>query len=106
MGSVKVAGNYAADILPNISAKKAGYPIVLYLDSKTNEYVEEFSTSNFIAVDKATGAFVTPLSSAILPSITNKSLMQLAADEGHTVYHPFSFSCMISLCNCAVLHLM
>eukprot|EP01036_Dinobryon_divergens_P023586 gene23586-31946_t len=85
VGSVKVAGNYAADILPNISAKKAGYPIVLYLDSKTNEYVEEFSTSNFIAVDKATGAFVTPLSSAILPSITNKSLMQLAADEGHTV---------------------
>ena len=44
--------------------------------------MEEFSTSNFIAIDKATGAYVTPKSEAILASITNKSLMQLAADEG------------------------
>lgn len=85
VGNVKVAGNYAADILPNSSSKKKGFPIVLYLDSKTNTYVEEFSTSNFIAVDKETQAFVTPKSNAILPSITNKSLMEIAADEGHVV---------------------
>lgn len=45
---------------------------------------EEFSTSNFVAVDK-TGVYVTPDSAAILPSITNKSLMQLAQDSGVVV---------------------
>lgn len=54
------------------------------LNVKTNEFVEEFSTSNFIAIDAAQ-RFITPASSAILPSITNKSLMELARDEGHEV---------------------
>jgi branched-chain amino acid aminotransferase len=84
VGNVKVAGNYAADILPNMAAKKKGFPIALYLDSKTNSYIEEFSTSNFIAISKD-NKFVTPNSDAILPSITNKSLMEIAADEGHEV---------------------
>ena len=82
VGAAKVAGNYAADLLPNMAAKKAGFPIALYLDAKTNTLVEEFSTSNFIAVDKVSGAYVTPKSDAILASITNKSLMELATDEG------------------------
>lgn len=43
----------------------------LYLDAKTNQYVEEFSTSNFVAIS-STGAFVTPDSPTILPSITKK----------------------------------
>ena len=42
VGSSKVAGNYAADLLPNMEAKKAGYPIGLYLDAKTNSLIEEF----------------------------------------------------------------
>ena len=84
VGNVKVAGNYASDLLPNVAAKKAGYPIGLYLDAKTNTYVEEFSTSNFLAIDK-NGAYVTPKSEAILASVTNKSLMELAADEGMDV---------------------
>jgi branched-chain amino acid aminotransferase len=84
VGAAKVAGNYAADLLPNMGAKKAGYPIALYLDAKTNTYVEEFSTSNFLAIDK-NGVYVTPKSDAILASITNKSLMELAADEGMKV---------------------
>lgn len=84
VGSAKVAGNYAADLLPNMAAKKAGYPIGLYLDAKTNSFVEEFSTSNFLAIDK-NGAYVTPRSDAILASVTNKSLMELAADEGMDV---------------------
>jgi branched-chain amino acid aminotransferase len=85
VGAAKVAGNYAADLLPNMAAKKAGFPIALYLDAKTNKYIEEFSTSNFLAIDKSTGAYVTPKSEAILASITNKSLMELAADEGMDV---------------------
>jgi len=84
VGAAKVAGNYAADLLPNMAAKKAGYPIALYLDAKTNTYVEEFSTSNFLAIDK-NGVYVTPKSDAILASITNKSLMELAADAGMKV---------------------
>jgi branched-subunit amino acid aminotransferase/4-amino-4-deoxychorismate lyase len=67
----QVAGNYAADLLPNLLGKKKGYPIGLYLDSKTNTYVEEFSTSNFVAITKD-NKFVTPKSPTILPSITNK----------------------------------
>eukprot|EP00953_Heterococcus_sp_UTEX-ZZ885_P033258 17321-Heterococcus_DN1.PRE.1 len=59
VGAVKVAGNYAADMLPNVEAKKAGYPIGLYLDAKTNTYVEEFSTSNFLAITKDNNAIIT-----------------------------------------------
>lgn len=86
VGAAKVAGNYAADLLPNMEAKKNGYPIGLYLDAKTNTYIEEFSTSNFLAIDK-NGAYVTPKSDAILASITNKSLMELAAAGGRDVQH-------------------
>lgn len=48
--------------------------------------VQEFSTSNFFAVTHD-NKFVSPDSPAVLPSITNKSLMQLAEDEGMTVEH-------------------
>jgi len=85
VGNVKVAGNYAADILPNTLSKKQGYPISLYLDAKTNSYVEEFSTSNFVGICHGTNTYVTPRSPSVLPSITNKCLMQIAEDEGMTV---------------------
>lgn len=39
VGHVKVAGNYAADLLPNSEMKERGFPIALYLDAKTNSYV-------------------------------------------------------------------
>lgn len=81
VGSAKVAGNYAADLKPNMRAKKEGYSVGLYLDAKTNSFVEEFSTSNFLAIDKH-GAYVTPKSPTILASVTNKSLMDIATDEG------------------------
>jgi branched-chain amino acid aminotransferase len=85
VGSVKVAGNYAADLLPNMLSKKKGYPIGLYLDAKTRTLVEEFSTSNFVGIDNSQKKYVTPISPSVLPSITNKSLMQIAKDEGFTV---------------------
>lgn len=83
VGNVKVAGNYAADLLPNIMGKKAGYPINLYLDAQNRRTVEEFGTSNFIALKNNT--YVTPDSKSVLPSITNKTLMQLAEDRGMKV---------------------
>mmetsp|Transcript_37780 Transcript_37780/g.43155 ORF Transcript_37780/g.43155 Transcript_37780/m.43155 type:complete len:421 (+) Transcript_37780:26-1288(+) len=85
VGHVKVAGNYAADLLPNMLSKKKGFPIGLYLDAKTQTTVEEFSTSNFVGINLKENKFVTPQSSSVLPSITNKSLMTLASDEGLTV---------------------
>ena len=86
VGGVKVAGNYAADLLPNTESKQQGFPISLYLDAATRSVVEEFSTSNFVGIKRDTNTFVTPASPSVLPSITNKSLMALAAQElGMTV---------------------
>jgi len=85
VGAVKVAGNYAADLLPNMLGKKAGFPISLYLDAETRTYVEEFSTSNFVGIDNKEKKYVTPRSPSVLPSITNKSLMTIAEAEGYEV---------------------
>ena len=87
VGNVKVAGNYAADLLPNQQSKKKGYPIGLYLDAATQTMVEEFSTSNFVGIDKENKKYITPYAErSVLPSITNKSLMTLAEKElGYTV---------------------
>jgi len=76
-GAVKAGGNYAADLLPLKQAKAQGFGTTLYLDCVERKYVEEFSVSNFIGID-SNGAYVTPKTSSILPSITNKMLMQLA----------------------------
>ncbi len=83
VGDCKVGGNYAAGLRGEIYGKKKGYPIVLYLDPKEKRYLDEFSTSNFIGIKGNT--YVTPHSESILPSVTNKSLSQLAADMGMTV---------------------
>lgn len=79
-GSYKVGGNYAASLYAGIEAKKAGYPAVLYLDPKEHKYVDEFSSSNFFGIKENT--YITPLSETVLPSITNKSLEQVAKDLG------------------------
>jgi branched-chain amino acid aminotransferase len=84
VGNVKVAGNYAAGMRGDFEAKAKGYAISLYLDSATRTYLDEFSTSNFLGIT-ADKRYVTPKSGSILPSITNKSLMQLAEDMGFTI---------------------
>jgi len=84
MGDVKVGGNYAASLYAHESAKHAGYPVELYLDAKTHTLVEEFATSNFLGIKKD-GAYVTPDSHSVLPSVTNNTLKQIAADLGMKV---------------------
>tara|TARA_B100000749_G_scaffold280707_1_gene278194 strand:+ start:126837 stop:127859 length:1023 start_codon:yes stop_codon:yes gene_type:complete len=84
MGHVKAAGNYAAGLLPTKLAKSNGFDMVLYLDAKTRQNVEEFGTSNFIALTED-GKYITPDSGTILPSITNDSLIQICKDKGITV---------------------
>ena len=84
VGNVKVAGNYAASLYAHEKAKHAGYPVELYLDAKEHKYIEEFATSNFIAITKD-GKYVTPKSTSILPSVTNMTLRQIAEDLGMPV---------------------
>lgn len=81
VGNVKAAGNYAAGMRADFDTKAKGYPISLYLDSTHHEYVDEFGTSNFLAITKE-NTYVTPDSSSVLPSITNKSLQAIAQDMG------------------------
>jgi branched-chain amino acid aminotransferase len=82
-GKYKVGGNYAASLVAGKKAKEGHYSAVLYLDSKENKFIDECGPANFFGIKKNT--YVTPLSDSILPSITNKSLMQLARDMGLTV---------------------
>ena len=81
VGNVKAAGNYAAGMMGDLEGKEMGYPICLYLDSAEHKYIDEFGTSNFLAITRD-GKYITPKSTSILPSVTNKSLEQIAADFG------------------------
>ncbi|MBD3314877.1 MAG: branched-chain amino acid aminotransferase [Chitinivibrionales bacterium] len=85
VGNVKVAGNYAAGMKGDMSGKEKGFPICLYLDSATHSYIDEFGTSNFLAITDDGSRYVTPDSSSVLPSITNKSLQRIARDFGLSV---------------------
>lgn len=79
-GTFKVGGNYAASLTAGDKAKKLGYSAVLYLDAKEKKYIDECGPANFFGIKDNT--YVTPKSESILPSITNKSLIQLAEDIG------------------------
>ena len=81
MGDVKVGGNYAASLFAHEKAKHDGWPVELYLDAKSHKFVEEFATSNFAGISRS-GAYVTPDSKSILPSVTNMTLRQCAEDLG------------------------
>ena len=79
-GRWKVGGNYAASLEAGERAHSLGYSAVLYLDPKEKKYLDECGPANFFAIKD--GKYITPASESILPSITNKSLMQLARDMG------------------------
>src|SRR5574344_2044251 len=79
-GIYKVGGNYAASLRANQLAHELGYACEFYLDAKEKKYMDECGAANFFGIKNNT--YVTPKSTSILPSITNKSLMQLAEDLG------------------------
>ncbi len=79
-GIYKVGGNYAASLRANKKAHDLGYSCEFYLDAKEKKYIDECGAANFFGIKDNT--YITPKSSSILPSITNKSLMQLAEDMG------------------------
>ncbi|KAG0271277.1 hypothetical protein BGZ95_000920 [Linnemannia exigua] len=103
-GAAKLGGNYAPVLKHSSDAKARGYPITLHLDSKTHTNVDEFSTSNFVALtapssssssseEEAQPTFCAPESPSILNSVTKQSLVQLAKSFGWQVENrviPFS----------------
>jgi len=80
VGHVKVGGNYAASLLPLKLAKNDGFDEVLYLDSKEHQYIEETGSSNVFFIFEGK-RLITPKSNSILPSITRKSVVQIAKEE-------------------------
>lgn len=82
-GRYKVGGNYAASLAANKMAHGAGYASEFYLDAKEKKYIDECGAANFFGIKD--GKYITPKSSSILPSITNRSLQQLAKDLGMEV---------------------
>ena len=83
MGKYKVGGNYAASLVAGQRAHEMGYSAVFYLDAKAKKYIDECGAANFFGIKNNT--YVTPKSSSILPSITNKSLMVIAEEMGMKV---------------------
>ena len=83
MGKFKVGGNYAASLVAGEKAHELGYSNVFYLDASEKKYIDECGAANFFGIKG--NSYITPKSSSILPSITNKSLMTLAEEMGMKV---------------------
>ena len=77
-GSIKIGGNYAASLVAGEKAHDLGYAVMLYLDPKEKKYLDECGAANFFGIRG--NSYITPDSESILPSITNKSIRQIAED--------------------------
>ena len=85
-GNIKAGLNYAMSLRPTMEAHRNGYAENIYLDSQSRTYIEETGGANVLFV-KEDGTLVVPKShtDSILPSITRRSLVQVAKDLGMTV---------------------
>ncbi|CRG88517.1 Putative branched-chain-amino-acid aminotransferase TOXF [Talaromyces islandicus] len=91
-GSGKVGGNYAPVWPHQMKARSNGFGITLHLDSNTRTFVEEFSTSGFIGIDKTRTLYI-PDSPNAITSITSDSLATISESIGFQVKRekiPFS----------------
>ena len=78
-GHIKAGLNYAMSLYAIVDAHEQGYDENVYLDSATRTYIEETGGANILFVTKD-GKVITPKSDTIQPSITRRSLMQVAKD--------------------------
>ena len=78
-GDVKAGLNYAMSLYNIVDAHEKGFDENVYVDSATRTHIEETGGANVIFVTKD-GKLVTPKSDTILPSITRRSLLQVAKD--------------------------
>ena len=84
VGSIKASGNYAPCFKASKQIKAVGYDEVLFLDAKSDAFVEEAGASNFFAVGGPDGRtlFTPGLGrGSILPGITRASIVELARSE-------------------------
>ncbi len=78
-GHIKAGLNYAMSLFNIVDAHEQGYDENLYVDSATRQHIEETGGANILFVTKE-GKLVVPKSDTILPSITRRSLIQVAKD--------------------------
>ena len=78
-GHIKAGLNYAMSLFNIVDAHEHGYDENIYVDAATRTHIEETGGANIIFVTKD-GKLVTPKSPTILPSITRRSLLQVAKD--------------------------
>lgn len=76
-GDIKAGLNYAMSLYNIVDAHKNGFDENMYLDPQTHTYVEETGGANILFVTKD-NKLVTPKSDSILPSITRRSLVEVA----------------------------
>ena len=84
-GEAKCAGNYAASLVAQAQALEKGCDQVVWLDAVQREYIEEMGGMNLFFVYQEDGrtVLVTPeLTGTLLPGITRRTLLELAADLG------------------------
>lgn len=79
-GHIKAGLNYAMSLYNIVDAHEQGYDENVYVDSATRTHIEETGGANIIFITKD-GKLVTPKSDTILPSITRRSLLQVARDH-------------------------
>ena len=84
-GNIKAGLNYAMSLHPSVIAHSKGYADNLFLDPQTRTYVEETGGANVLFVDGNTLVVPKSHTNSILPSITRRSLVQVAQDLGMTV---------------------
>ena len=78
-GHIKAGLNYAMSLYAIMDAHAQGYDENVYVDSGTRTFIEETGGANIIFITKD-GKLVTPKSNTILPSITRRSIVQVAKD--------------------------
>ncbi len=79
-GHIKAGLNYAMSLYNIVDAHEQGYDENVYVDSATRSHIEETGGANIIFITRD-GKLVTPKSDTILPSITRRSLLQVARDH-------------------------
>nr|WP_316652737.1 branched-chain amino acid aminotransferase [uncultured Gellertiella sp.] len=80
-GAAKCGGNYAGSLVAQAVAARHGCDQVVFLDAAEHKWIEELGGMNvFFVMDDNT--LVTPPLGTILPGITRKSIMTIAAERG------------------------
>jgi branched-chain amino acid aminotransferase len=78
-GNIKAGLNYAMSLYAIVDAHEKGFDENFYLDAATRTKLEETGGANIIFITKD-GKLVTPKSDSILPSITRRSIVQVARE--------------------------